>query len=542
MVVNFQSWLDPLIIIMALPGAFSGILWMLFATHTTFNVPSLMGTIMCIGVATSNSILLITFANDQRLEEGASAHDAALAAGTTRLRPVLMTALAMILGMIPMSLGLGEGGEQNAPLGRAVIGGLLFATATTLFFVPVIYSIFRRKEHPADQRRGRRTAFRQGRAGIPVGDRRQERSKRTWGRGVYRRQKRRWGRQGRPGIVCGPALKRTSMNTDHSTEERPMRRVPAARHEHDGAASHPAPDDKKSKKGGYGKFFLIVLGLVILLAILAVLGIINLFHNRHEQADTAQALQAGAMTVQAVKPTRSPPQFNFSLPGSTEALNTATLYARVNGYLKSRSGGHRRPGREPVSCWRSSTRPTSTRNSTRPARNSSSSAPRRGSRRSPTTAKSGCSNRRSSASRSTTRTRPRLNQAVANVKAAEANVQNLSAQQGFERITAPFTGVVTARFLDDGALITSGSGTTAPSIYTLVQSDILRVFIYVPQSYVANLHVGQEVSVSAPDYPQKVFKGRLTPHGRCARPDRRARSGSKSSFRARAASCCRGCI
>ena len=146
MVVNFQSWLDPMIIIMALPGAFSGILWMLFATHTTFSVPSLMGTIMCIGVATSNSILLITFANDQRLEEGASALDAALSAGTTRLRPVLMTALAMILGMIPMSLGLGEGGEQNAPLGRAVIGGLLFATATTLFFVPVMYSIFRKKE------------------------------------------------------------------------------------------------------------------------------------------------------------------------------------------------------------------------------------------------------------------------------------------------------------------------------------------------------------------------------------------------------------
>ena len=146
MVVNFQSWLDPFIIIAGLPGAFSGILWMLFATHTTFNVPSLMGTIMCIGVATSNSILLLTFANDQRLEASASAHDAALAAGTTRLRPVLMTALAMILGMIPMSLGLGEGGEQNAPLGRAVIGGLLLATATTLFFVPVLYSIFRRKD------------------------------------------------------------------------------------------------------------------------------------------------------------------------------------------------------------------------------------------------------------------------------------------------------------------------------------------------------------------------------------------------------------
>lgn len=146
MVVNFQSWLDPLIIICALPGAFSGILWMLFATETTFSVPSLMGAIMCIGVATSNSILLITFANDQRLEEGKSAYDAALAAGVTRLRPVLMTALAMILGMIPMSLSLGEGGEQNAPLGRAVIGGLLVATVTTLFFVPIIYSLLRKKD------------------------------------------------------------------------------------------------------------------------------------------------------------------------------------------------------------------------------------------------------------------------------------------------------------------------------------------------------------------------------------------------------------
>jgi multidrug efflux pump subunit AcrB len=145
MAVNFQSWIDPLIIISALPGAFAGILWILFATHTTFNVPSLMGAIMCIGVATSNSILMITFANDQRLKEDKDATEAALAAGATRIRPILMTALAMILGMIPMSLALGEGGEQNAPLARAVIGGLLVATVTTLFFVPVVYSILRRK-------------------------------------------------------------------------------------------------------------------------------------------------------------------------------------------------------------------------------------------------------------------------------------------------------------------------------------------------------------------------------------------------------------
>jgi CzcA family heavy metal efflux pump len=148
MVVNFQSWLDPFIIIMALPGALSGILWMLYVTQTTFSVPSLMGTIMCIGVATANSILVITFANDRR-HEGDDSIQAALAAGYTRLRPVLMTALAMIIGMLPMALGLGEGGEQNAPLGRSVIGGLLMATFTTLVFVPVVYSVLRRRQPQA---------------------------------------------------------------------------------------------------------------------------------------------------------------------------------------------------------------------------------------------------------------------------------------------------------------------------------------------------------------------------------------------------------
>ena len=145
MVVNFQSWLDPFIILMALPGALAGIVWMLFLTQTTLSVPSLMGAIMCVGVATANSILMVTFANEQR-EEGLDAHSAALAAGYTRLRPVLMTAAAMMIGMLPMSLGLGEGGEQNAPLGRAVIGGLLVATVATLFFVPVVYSALRQKE------------------------------------------------------------------------------------------------------------------------------------------------------------------------------------------------------------------------------------------------------------------------------------------------------------------------------------------------------------------------------------------------------------
>jgi multidrug efflux pump subunit AcrB len=147
MVINFQSWSDPLIIIMAIPGAVAGIIWILFLSTTTFNVPSMMGAIMSIGVATANSILMITFAKEQ-LAEGMSARQAAMEAGKTRLRPVMMTAIAMIVGMIPMSLGLGEGGEQNAPLGRAVIGGLSFATLYTLFFVPVVFSMVRGRLQP----------------------------------------------------------------------------------------------------------------------------------------------------------------------------------------------------------------------------------------------------------------------------------------------------------------------------------------------------------------------------------------------------------
>jgi multidrug efflux pump subunit AcrB len=151
MAVNFQSWLDPFIILTALPGALAGILWMLFVTGTTLSVPSLMGSIMCIGVATANSILLVTFANDERAAVPL-AREAMVSAGYARIRPVLMTASAMILGMLPMALSLGEGGEQNAPLGRAVIGGLIGATVTTLFVVPIIYSYLRTKP-PVNQER-----------------------------------------------------------------------------------------------------------------------------------------------------------------------------------------------------------------------------------------------------------------------------------------------------------------------------------------------------------------------------------------------------
>ena len=149
LVVNFQSWLDPFIILTALTGALAGVVWGLFVTATTLSVPAMMGAIMCLGVATANSILVVTFARNN-LVGGMDPVRAAWEAGAGRLRPVLMTALAMIIGMVPMALGLGEGGEQNAPLGRAVIGGLAMATVATLFFVPVIFSLLRRAD-PAPQ-------------------------------------------------------------------------------------------------------------------------------------------------------------------------------------------------------------------------------------------------------------------------------------------------------------------------------------------------------------------------------------------------------
>jgi multidrug efflux pump subunit AcrB len=144
-VINFQSWSEAFIINTALPAALAGICWMLYLTHTTLSVPALMGTIMSMGVATANSVLIISFANE-RFAETKDALRAALEAGSTRLRPVMMTALAMTIGMVPMAIGMGEGGEQNAPLGRAVIGGLLFATIATLFFVPVVFAIVRHQK------------------------------------------------------------------------------------------------------------------------------------------------------------------------------------------------------------------------------------------------------------------------------------------------------------------------------------------------------------------------------------------------------------
>lgn len=277
-----------------------------------------------------------------------------------------------------------------------------------------------------------------------------------------------------------------------------------------GQGSGRLPDDRSSgKKGGVGKFVLIALGLFIVLAILAAIGIFGAVSQHRERDKTTQSISAGAITVRVAKPTKSPPVFDFSLPGSSEPLTTATLYARVNGYLKARYvdiGDRVEAGQllAEIDAPDLDAQLNASRaqlDQTRAALGIAKVTFEREQR---------LLEQKVVSKQEYDQSEAAFHQAQANVRTAEANVQNLSVQQGFEKITAPFTGIVTTRFLDDGALIASGSATTTPSIYTLSQTDILRVFIYVPQAYAPNVQTGQEIEVSAPEYPQKIFEGKVT--------------------------------
>ena len=266
------------------------------------------------------------------------------------------------------------------------------------------------------------------------------------------------------------------------------------------------PADKKN--GGLFRFVLIAVGLALFLAILVLLGWRNLSHNEHERQQTAQAVQRGAITVRAVKPSLSPPVFDFSLPGSAEAFATATLYARINGYLKTRLvdiGDRVETGQlvAEIDAPDLDAQLLQARAQLEQNRAALGIAQVTFEREKRLLDQKVVAKQEYDTSEAT------YNQAVANVKAAEANVRNLTAQQGFEKIIAPFPGVITTRNLDTGALIASGGG-SGVSIYTEVEEDILRVYINVPQAYIANINVGQEVEVTANDYPQKIFKGKVT--------------------------------
>ena len=282
----------------------------------------------------------------------------------------------------------------------------------------------------------------------------------------------------------------------------------SARTHTDGAHNPRAPQGKKPG-GGIGKFLLIALAFVVVLAVLATIAIFNIVSKHRERDKTTQAVEAGAITVRAVKPTKSPPVFDFSLPGSSEPLTTATLNARVNGFLTSRLvdiGDHVQQGQllaeisaPDVDAQLNQARAQLEQN--RAAEGIAKVTFEREQR---------LLDQKVVSKQEYDQDQANYNQAIANTKAAGANVQNLTVQQGFEKITAPFTGTITARFLDTGALIASGGLSTAPAIYTVSESDILRVFIYVPQAYAPNVQTGQEVDVTVPEYPQKVFKGKVT--------------------------------
>ena len=292
-------------------------------------------------------------------------------------------------------------------------------------------------------------------------------------------------------------------------------RQPSAAPSSDGA--RPSEDTKRQidrerksheAQGGIGKFLLIVVGVVVFLAILGFIAWRSISNKTNERRQTAQAVQQGAITVQVTKPSVSPPVFDFSLPGSAEALSTATLYARINGYLKTRLvdiGDHVEAGQlvAEIDAPDIDAQLVQARAQLEQSRAAQGIAQVTYEREKRLLDQKVVSKQEYDTNEAT------LNQAIANVKAGEANVRNLSAQQGFEKIIAPFTGVITTRNLDSGALIASGGG-SGVGIYTEVQEDILRVYINVPQAYIANINVGQDVDVSASEYPQKVFKGKVT--------------------------------
>lgn len=278
----------------------------------------------------------------------------------------------------------------------------------------------------------------------------------------------------------------------------PTRRVPRS-----------AADGKSHPPRGNGFFWLICLGLVVVAALLALLGVYHQHGKSENRQQTGQAVQSGAKLVRAVKPTKSPSAFEFTLPGSAEALTTATLYARVNGYLKARYadiGDRVQEGQllaeidaPEIEAQLSQTRAQLEQN--RAAADIVKVTFERQQR---------LADQKVVSRQDYDQAEANYHQASANVKASEAAVQNLSVQQNFTRIVAPFTGVVTTRYINDGALISSGSGTAALSLFTVAQIDTLRVFVFVPQTYAASIRPGQEAAITLPEYPGRLFKGKVT--------------------------------
>ena len=448
--MNFQSWLDPFIILMALPAALAGIVWFLFVTGTTISVPALTGAIMCMGVATANSILVISFSKE-KLEAGKTPAEAALEAGFTRFRPVLMTALAMIIGMLPMSLGLGEGGEQNAPLGRAVIGGLLFATVATLFFVPVVFAIVHGWHRGKDIRQV-----------LPRETNADRKSSNIFEAARYEGECVIDGKQARRscGAADGQANTARLLGHRRAVDRGGRRRCgdrPAAE-----SQGRPAHRDER-------------------------------FGGSHRVRDSSEARRAAAEII---------------LPGNIQAFTDSPIYARTNGYLKKwyvDIGAHVKAGQllaeiETPEVDQQLDQARADLNTAQANYQLSEIT----------------ATRYQDLLKTDSVSKQDVDNAIgdfaakkAMVASAQSNVKRLEELQSFEKIYAPFDGVITARNTDVGHLINSGAGGPATELFHIAAIRTLRVYINVPQQYSQAAKPGITADSDAAGISRARFQGKL---------------------------------
>ncbi len=409
-------------------------------------------------MATSNSILMITFANDQR-REGLDAKAAALSAGSIRLRPVLMTALAMVLGMLPMALGFGEGGEQNAPLGRAVIGGLSIATLATLFFVPVVYSVLRRRQPP-------------------------------------------------------PCRKGS----------RGMNPTQAVRDGREKVEAEPSPHSGTLKTAS-------VLAGLTFLGLFAIGVVPRLIRHRSLSAE-AEAERVREPVVSIARAVEAPPVSEVLLPGSTQAIEDTGIYARTDGYLKARYvelGAEVKAGERLAEIATPEIDQQLDQAEANLGEAKSNVAKLEADRELAESTLTrylaagtagGVSKQQIDERTSAVKTADKaVDAARATVNAQEANVRRLRQLQGFQQVVAPFDGVITARSVDPGALISSGSQNgELRSLFRIARTDVLRVLTYVPQTDAPFIKVHQDVTVTVREFPNRMFAGTVDLHRGGARP------------------------
>ena len=464
LVVLFQSFTDPLVIIVAVPGALCGVMLMLAITGTTLNVESLMGAIMSIGVATSNSILLVSFANEVReADESIDACEAARRAGRTRLRPVLMTAGAMILGMLPMAFGVGEGGEQNAPLARAVIGGLMVATFVTLFFVPTAYTLLRRPSpHKPDLDRSSITPTRRPSETEPAR--------------AARRRSRQRSSAPRRSAPAPRSMSRATARRSGCVRRRPARAAVETR---------PAPAVRDRDRRGDRD------------AAVRVDPSSSPHHGRRRRARAACARLELGLEITVATATVAPATRTVVLPGDVRAWRLAVVYARVSGYLEDLEVDRGDRVAKDQLLGRLTT--PETEYQLRPLEANLATKQIIANRLRPLVPKGLVSQQD-------------LDAADADVQQAQSDVDRLRAFKGFEALRAPFAGIVTQRYVDVGALMPAPTGSTqsAQPLVDIADVSRVRVVVYVGQRDATGIHVGDRLSIVRDDDPTDPIAGEVS--------------------------------